>query len=130
MLVTLDEKCPSYSTVRSCAATFRTGQLGTEIEECSGRSAQLGIPENADANHSMILETRRISATKNSRDHDDIQRMGRLDYSGDFNNERDLSQMGSQMSQCWSEARLSASFTSHFGPLSAGSSRIFAPSRN
>jgi hypothetical protein len=43
---------------------FRTGHLGTENEERSGRPTQVTIPENVDAIHFMILDNRRISAKK------------------------------------------------------------------
>jgi hypothetical protein len=64
MSVILGEKRPSYSIVKNCVAKFRTGHLGTEDEECSGRPTQVTIPENVDAIHCMILDDRRISTKK------------------------------------------------------------------
>jgi hypothetical protein len=45
--------------------------------------------------------------------------------SQDFRHEKALSQIDSQMSQCWSEAWSSACFTCHFGSISAGSCGSF-----
>jgi transposase len=56
MSVTLDDKRPSYSTVKNWVARFRTGYLSTENKERSGRQTQVTIPENMDAIHSMILD--------------------------------------------------------------------------
>jgi hypothetical protein len=42
----------------------RTGHLGTEDKECSGRPTQVTIPENVNAIRSMILDIRRISTKK------------------------------------------------------------------
>jgi transposase len=67
MSVTLRDKRPSYSTVTNWVARFRTGHLSTEDEECSGRPAQVTIPENVDDIHSMILDDRRMSAKKIAR---------------------------------------------------------------
>jgi transposase len=53
MSVTLDDKCPSYSTVKNWVASFRRGHLSTEDEDHSGRPTQVTIPENVDA---MILD--------------------------------------------------------------------------
>jgi hypothetical protein len=64
MSVTLGEKRPSYSTVRSWVAGFRTGNLNPEDEECSGRPTRVTFPENVSAIHSMILDDGRISAKK------------------------------------------------------------------
>jgi hypothetical protein len=55
MSVTLGDKRPSYFTVKTWIARFRTEHLSTEEEEeRSGRSTQESIPENMDAVHSMI----------------------------------------------------------------------------
>jgi transposase len=43
MSVTLGDKCPSYSTVKNWDPRFRTGHLGTEDEERSGRPTQVTI---------------------------------------------------------------------------------------
>jgi transposase len=56
MLVTLGDMHPSCSVVKNWVARFRTGHLGTEDEERSGRKTQVTIPENMDALHSMILD--------------------------------------------------------------------------
>jgi transposase len=37
MLVTLGDKCPSYSTVKNWVARFRTGHSSTKDEKRSGR---------------------------------------------------------------------------------------------
>jgi hypothetical protein len=59
--VTFGDIRSSYSTLKNCVATFRTGHLSTEDEELSGRPTQVTIPVNVDAIHSMILDNRRIS---------------------------------------------------------------------
>jgi hypothetical protein len=61
MSVALGDKRPSYSTVKSCPAGFRTGHINTEDEQRSGRPTQVTIPENVNAIHSMILDDRRIA---------------------------------------------------------------------
>jgi hypothetical protein len=66
MLVTLNDKHPSYSMVKNWVAGFRTRHLITE-DERSGRPTEVTIPENADAIHSMILDSRRISAKRQQR---------------------------------------------------------------
>jgi transposase len=55
MRIKLDNKRPSYSTVKNWVAKFRTGHLSAEEEKLSGSPNQATIPENVDAIHSMIL---------------------------------------------------------------------------
>jgi hypothetical protein len=64
MSVTLDDKRPSYSTVKSWVARFRKGHLSTEDEERSGRPAQGTIPENVDTIYAMILDDRIVPAKR------------------------------------------------------------------
>jgi hypothetical protein len=99
-MVTLRDKCPSYSTLKNLVARFRTGHLSTEGKEHSGRPTEVTIPDKVDAIHSMILDDRRISI-KNiaetlviSRD-----RVGYIIH--EILDMRKLSaQLGSKMSQC------------------------------
>jgi transposase len=62
--VTLDDKRPSYSTVKNWVARFKKGHLSTEDEECSGRPTQVTIPENVDTIYSMILDDRSVTAKR------------------------------------------------------------------
>jgi transposase len=55
MSVTLDDKHPSYSTVKNWIARFRTGHLSAE-DEHSGRPTQATVPETVNVIHSMILD--------------------------------------------------------------------------
>jgi hypothetical protein len=64
MSATLGDKRPSYCTVKSWVAGFRTARLSTEDEERSGRPTQVTVPQKVDAIHSRILGDRRISAKK------------------------------------------------------------------
>jgi transposase len=56
MSVTLGDKHPFYSTVKSWISRFKTGHLTTEDKERSGRPTEVTIPENVDAIHSTILD--------------------------------------------------------------------------
>jgi hypothetical protein len=78
MSVTLGDKRPSYSTVKNWVARFRRGNLKTKDEELSGRPTQVTIPVNVETIHSMILDDRRISAKRDSRDPGVIPRNSRL----------------------------------------------------
>jgi transposase len=48
MLVILGDTCPPLSTIRNWVSGFRTGHLGTEDKESSGRPTEVLIPENLD----------------------------------------------------------------------------------
>jgi hypothetical protein len=43
MLVKLDDKCPSHSTVKNWVAKFGRGQLNIEDKECSGRPIEVTV---------------------------------------------------------------------------------------
>jgi hypothetical protein len=58
--VTLGDKRPSYCTVKSWIAGFRTRQLNAEGEGRSGRRTQVTVPENVDTIYSMIPDEGRI----------------------------------------------------------------------
>jgi hypothetical protein len=53
------------------------------------------------------------------------ERVGYIYYSWDFRHEKVFSWTGSQMSQCYPEARSNACFMRHFGLILAGSCGIF-----
>jgi hypothetical protein len=53
---TLGDKHPSYSTVNSWVARFRTGHLSMEDKDSSGGPTHVTVPESMDAIHSMILD--------------------------------------------------------------------------
>jgi hypothetical protein len=63
ILVALGDKYPFYSTVKNWVARFRTEHISTE-DECLGRPSQVAIPEDVDVMHSIIIDSRRISAKK------------------------------------------------------------------
>jgi hypothetical protein len=60
MSFTLDEKSPSYSTVKTWVAGFKTGHFSTEDEDCPGKP----LVVNVEAVHSTILAGQRILAKK------------------------------------------------------------------
>jgi hypothetical protein len=119
MSVTVGDMRPSYSTLM-----VQNRSLITEDNEPSGRPIHVTVQENANTIQSIILDGRRISIKKNSRDPVCIPRKSRLCWSRSFTPEKALSQMDSQVSECSSEAWTSACFTSHFGPTSVESCGI------
>lgn len=62
MLKILKDECPSYSTVKTWVARFRTGHFDVADEPRSGRPTSATTEDKVDAVHDLILEDRRISA--------------------------------------------------------------------
>jgi histone-lysine N-methyltransferase SETMAR len=64
MSETLNEECPSNSTIKYWVSNFKRGDFSTKDGERSGRPISATTQENIDAIHDMILEDRRISSKK------------------------------------------------------------------
>jgi hypothetical protein len=60
MLFTSCDKGPSYFTVKTWVARFRTEHLSTEEKAHSGRPTQVTIPVNEYANNFMFHDDQRI----------------------------------------------------------------------
>ena len=64
MIETLNEACPSYSTIKSWTSNFKRGQFDLKDDAKSGRPISVTTPDKMDAIHDMIILDRRISAKK------------------------------------------------------------------
>jgi hypothetical protein len=103
--------------------------LSTGDKECSGRSTQVTFPENMDVIHSMIPDDRRISSNKIA----EILGISQEREGYIINEILDMRRLSAKwIHKCLNAVRsmISACLTSHFRPISAGSSAIFEPSSN
>ncbi|KAF2887663.1 hypothetical protein ILUMI_18510 [Ignelater luminosus] len=60
MSITLEDQCPSYSTIKNWVTDFERSRKDVTDEKRPGRLISASTQENIDAVHDMILKNRRI----------------------------------------------------------------------